>query len=364
MPFSSFTDSTTTARQIRQKRFFSVVIPLYNKEQSIGIALNSVLSQTHETFEVVVIDDGSTDASASTVAAARDKRVRLIRQTNAGVSAARNSGVKHARSDYIAFLDADDYWQPDFLATIDRLVDMNPTAGLFATAFEAEQQDGQIVKPKLEARVAAMAPGQLQNYFRAAAFGHGLPFHSSSICVFRPAFEAVGGFKHGVKYGEDLDLFARLALRYPVMFTPQPKIIYRCTAENRALASGLPLTPWVFHEEARRVLACGSLPPNIARDVIEHVAAVDLYAARTNLLNPDRKAVLRFLRGIKTRSLVGAKLAIALFMLLPLPLRKTIFAARRKLRTLANGAASGFRRAGDTSRRIGPKSSFTAEPVE
>ena len=314
----------------KEKRFFSVVIPLYNKEKSITIALNSVLSQTHEAFEVVVIDDGSTDQSASVVAAVRDDRVRLIRQPNAGVSVARNAGVKHALSDYIAFIDADDYWQPDFLETIDGLIEMNPGAGVFATAVDVEREDGRIVRAKLEPGVAAMPPGQLQHYFRAATLCLEPPFNSSSVCISRAAFGGVGGFKPGVKIGEDQDMWARLALRYPVMFTPEPKVVYRYTAENRAIGGALPLTPWVFHEEVSRLLASGGLPPDIANDVIEHVARIDLCTAAANLLNPDSKAVLSFLQGLNTKAFPRKKLLIALFMWLPFPLRKAIVAALGK----------------------------------
>lgn len=339
MSLGSLAEPGATARPAKQKRFFSVVIPLYNKEQSISIALTSVLNQTHEAFEIVVIDDGSTDRSASVVAAVRDHRIRLVRQPNGGVSVARNAGVRHARADYIAFLDADDYWQPDFLETIDRLIDMNPAAGLFGTAVEIEQEDGQIVRRKLEPGAAAMPPGQLHHYFRAAAFGGGPPIGASSVCISRKAFEAVGGFKPGVTIGEDHDMFARLALRYPVMFTPEPKAVYRTAGENRALRGKVPLTPWVFHDELERLIASGELPAEIANDVIEHAASEDFFIAIANRMNPDGMAVLSFLRGIKTKAFWRKKLLVELFVCLPFPVRKAVVAARRNLRMLIGRAA-------------------------
>ena len=95
----------------------SVVIPLYNKEHQIAETLRSVLEQTFQDFEVVIVDDGSTDKSSEEALKIRDPRIRFVRQENAGVSAARNRGIEEARFDLIAFLDADDRWKPEYLQT-------------------------------------------------------------------------------------------------------------------------------------------------------------------------------------------------------------------------------------------------------
>jgi glycosyltransferase involved in cell wall biosynthesis len=310
-----------------QKRFLSVVIPLYNKEKSIRKTLESVLAQTHDAFEVVVIDDGSVDSSVSIVAAIADPRVRLIRQTNGGVSAARNAGVRNARFDHIAFLDADDLWAPDFLETIARLIDAFPHAGIYATSYRRDEGKQELVTLKLEPGVAAMTPGRMENYFRAATFGE-QPISASSTCVARRAFMGVGGFKVTVKYGEDLDMWARLALRHEVVYTPEPKAVYRLSAENRAMNRLMPLVPWVFREDAGKAQASGELPSDIARSLAEHVAWVDLYTVTSNLTNPNAKAVLSFLRGIKTETFSGRKFLLAAFLRLPLWLRKAIVKTR------------------------------------
>ena len=95
----------------------SVVIPLYNKEKKIEYTLKSVFTQTFQNFEIVIVDDGSTDNSVEEVEKFTDSRIRLIHQTNAGVSAARNRGIEAASGELIAFLDADDVWMPEYLAT-------------------------------------------------------------------------------------------------------------------------------------------------------------------------------------------------------------------------------------------------------
>ena len=95
----------------------SVVIPLYNKEKSIASTLRTVLNQTFSDYEIVIVNDGSTDGSVEEIEKVQDDRIRLVHQPNAGVSAARNRGIEEAKGELNAFLDADDEWKPDYLAT-------------------------------------------------------------------------------------------------------------------------------------------------------------------------------------------------------------------------------------------------------
>ena len=117
----------------------SVVIPLYNKKESVAHTLKCVLMQTYQDFEVVVVDDGSTDGSAEIVEGVDDGRIRLIRQENGGVSAARNRGIKEAKREYVAFLDADDEWKPEHLQTLVGLMEKYPQCGAYSTNYEFKQ---------------------------------------------------------------------------------------------------------------------------------------------------------------------------------------------------------------------------------
>jgi glycosyltransferase involved in cell wall biosynthesis len=112
---------------------FSIVIPLYNKEKYIKRAITSVLDQTIQDFEIIVVNDGSTDNSTNIVKSITDNRIKLINQENQGVSVARNTGIENTKNEYIAFLDADDKWEPYFLEEIRKLIEINKSAGLFAT---------------------------------------------------------------------------------------------------------------------------------------------------------------------------------------------------------------------------------------
>ncbi len=209
---------------------FTVVIPLFNKARHIRRAIHSVLAQTVQTFEVVVVDDGSTDGGGQIVREFHDPRVRLVRQKNAGVSAARNRGVEAASGDYIAFLDADDEWTPKFLETIEALAMRHPEAGLYATAYRLCTGEA-CFRPAFEHCPDGPAGGIVDDYFRAA-LRTPLVWTSASM-VPKAIFEELGGFPVDVPFGEDKCMWARIALRYPVAWSPVEGAHYYLNAENR-----------------------------------------------------------------------------------------------------------------------------------
>jgi glycosyltransferase involved in cell wall biosynthesis len=194
----------------------SVVIPLYNKARFIKRALDSVLMQTRSVYEVIVVDDGSTDEGPNLVAKYNDRRIKLIRQENHGVSAARNRGIEVAEGQFIAFLDADDVWKPSYLEIIATLTERYPEAGAYATAYEIVRRDGRVVRPKYEGVPPPPWRGILPCYFRSAL---GIPpICASAATVPKQVIQRVGGFPIGVPLGEDLDMWGRIALRYPIAF--------------------------------------------------------------------------------------------------------------------------------------------------
>ena len=104
----------------------SIVIPLYNKKELIVKTVQSILNQTYHNFEIIIVDDGSTDGSADEVKTIKDSRIRLISQKNSGVASARNRGIKESQGDFVAFIDADDLWSPDYLYTLISLTQNYP----------------------------------------------------------------------------------------------------------------------------------------------------------------------------------------------------------------------------------------------
>ena len=242
----------------------SVVIPLYNKVRHIERALDSVLAQTHPEFEVIVVNDGSTDGSERVVEQYTDPRIRLVNQENAGVSVARNRGITEAKGELVAFLDADDEWLPEHLATICRLKSKYPECGAYASSYRVVSAKGRQAVYASGGIPEHPWEGVLHSYFRAALTSD--PIWTSAVAVPRRVFETCGLFPVGVKTGEDTDMWCRIALKFPVAFSTQPGAVYHQEADSRSAVSvSGPSCPVVVHT-LNDALNRGNLPNGIHPD--------------------------------------------------------------------------------------------------
>ncbi len=194
----------------------SIVIPLFNKAATIGRAIESVLAQTITDFELVIVDDGSTDDSLARCHQFTDSRIRLFSQPNQGVSVARNQGVALSQGDIICFLDADDCYNPDFLNNIKFLVNLRPDAALYCCRFQTITAEGQLLC--FQSGFPSGFAGVLDDFFQSFRRNRGL-ICSSCFAMRRPFFEQLGGFVPGIRVGEDLLLWLRAALLGPVMYS-------------------------------------------------------------------------------------------------------------------------------------------------
>lgn len=193
----------------------SVVIPLYNKERYVGEALQSVLSQTVQDFEVVVVDDGSTDGSAERVAAIKDERIRLLRQINAGAAAARNTGIMAAQGEWIAFLDADDCWLPHNLESHFKQLGQHPDVLWSAGTFN--RRSGTQVSPmKINRELLAAQSDSTVVRDALLLLPHGF-LCTDTVLVRKSVFSEVGGMDQALRTAEDLDMWLRIALVHPRM---------------------------------------------------------------------------------------------------------------------------------------------------
>lgn len=209
----------------------SVVIPLYNKRASVGRALESVCRQTVRDIEILVVDDGSSDGSAEVVETVQDPRIRLIRQPNAGPNQARNNAIAAARSDLIAFIDADDEWTPAHLANILKARERFPRCGVYATNFYWVQPDGSRKDPTFPGLRSEEGFCLVDNYF--AVSNETSITTCSSVALTRTVLDEVGGFPVTEFIKQAHALWIKIALNYPIAFSTEPSLVYRLDAENR-----------------------------------------------------------------------------------------------------------------------------------
>lgn len=207
------------------KGLVSVVIPNYNYANYVGEAIDSVLSQTYDSIEVIVVDDGSSDASSDVVAEYGD-RVTAIFQKNAGVSAARNNGARTAVGEYIAFLDADDIWMLTKVAKQIAAFNEDPKAGLVHVGVAEISANGEVLVERFEGS-SGSAVEDLLMLGRRGILGGG-----SGAMWRREAFDAAGGFDERLSTSADWDIFFQTACRYPVAFVSEILLHYRVHGSN------------------------------------------------------------------------------------------------------------------------------------
>lgn len=203
----------------------SVVIPLYNKEKQIRRTLQSVLAQTFQAFEIVVVNDGSTDNSAIEVEKVKDPRIRLIHQRNAGVSAARNKGIEEAKYELIAFLDADDEWTTEYLTMQFKLYQMYPACSVYACNYKHRDENGNISNTVIRRLPFQKKDGILSNYFEVASYSHP-PVWTSAVMVRKKTIQSIGGFPINATSGEDLITWAKLSTITQIAYSTEPLAIY------------------------------------------------------------------------------------------------------------------------------------------
>ncbi len=259
---------------------FTIVMPLYNKAPYVRKAVASVVGQTCRDWELIVVDDGSTDGGGDIVAAIADPRIRLVRQANAGVSAARNQGVamsgasagpqdeSHAPAapapatkepnektalsrealappcaaqaspprgpaalsreaalapPYLCFLDADDWWEPTFLAEMAALIERYPDAGIYGSAYWIVKNGHRRLAPIGVDK--GFTEGEI-NYCQVYARTLCMPLTSITVCIPRRVFDEAGGFPLGITLGEDFLLWLRIALTHKTVLLNKPLANY------------------------------------------------------------------------------------------------------------------------------------------
>ncbi|MBD1580964.1 glycosyltransferase family 2 protein [Pseudoalteromonas sp. S16_S37] len=295
----------------------SVVIPLYNKARFVSRALESIFAQTKQPLEVIVIDDGSSDDGVEVVERLFGDKVRLIKHPkNLGVSQARNSGILEASGEFIAFLDADDYWLPQFLETIESLYRSNPEGSVFFTAYQF--YNGDELQPAKNAHLPSQ-PAEVKDYFLACCNAD-LPITSSSVCIKTEALKLVGMFPVGVKLGEDQVVWGRLACQMHLFYSPEYLVVYDLNASKSdstqsTAPESIELSPHIYFFDA---LAKEKNTPQRFVSSIRYLLHLSVMSCvRKNLMKGHKQVAFSILKG--NEYLIWDKYRLIAFTLLLLP---------------------------------------------
>ena len=212
--------------------FFSVIIPLYNKEQFITNTLKSVLNQTFTDFEVIIVNDGSTDNSLEKIAEFTDHRIQIYHQDNQGVSTARNKGIELAKAEYIAFLDADDIWKDNHLQSFFDVINKYPEAGLYCNRYEIKINRKKVLKTQFD--FENEFEGYLTDFFKSSLINR--VALTSAVCIPKHVYDKIGGFNEKITLGEDLEYWIRIAVKYQVVIGKKVTVLYNYTKENKNIS--------------------------------------------------------------------------------------------------------------------------------
>jgi len=311
----------------------SVVIPLYNKAPFIEGAIRSALAQSLPPLEVIVVDNGSSDGGAEIAEAIDDPRLRIVRQDNAGVSAARNRGITLAQGDWIAFLDADDWLHPQFLSHVAEAQAACPDADMIATRYLRADGAAEHIEPwelpasppKVE-RIDDLRTRWMQSllFTTSCLTVRALRLHQMQPC-----------FPVGESMGEDLDLFFRLADHTPVAFVHRALVAYRIFVDSSLSSAHRfdSLPPWLVR--MREASLNGTIPARHRRAALWFVTQQEIGIAREMLTQGRRREALRWLMQARQGALTR-RWQFTAFMAL-LPRRLVVVLQRWRLRS-----AEGF----------------------
>lgn len=296
---------------------YSVVIPTYNRAHCVGEAIESTLAQTLHPHEVIVVDDGSSDDTAAVLASFGD-RIRVIRQANAGVSAARNAGIEAATGDWIALLDSDDLWFPEKMQRQAAVLGHDVVASFANAIVETGSGDVDLFADVYGVRWSdreRVLLRPLRTYLRLA-------FLTSTAVFRRDAVVRAGGFERGLNLFEDHRLNVEMALQGPWLIIPEPLVrLRRVAGQDSPLSHGnrdAVRGAQILAETYQHLLSDKRLDPDEARDVRRRLAGqLRTVAAHKQDLGWGGRRRMILAAICAERTIVGLIKGLALFLLGP-----------------------------------------------
>lgn len=277
---------------------FSIIIPVYNKAQFIVEALDSIRAQIYKDYEIIIIDDGSTDDLDSTLKLYPETIV--LKQKNAGVSVARNNGIKIAKGDFVTFLDADDRWGKNHLQVLSDLIDKYPKEKYFATSHTVTTVDGKSTISS-DTLVGYEKDFVCKNVFKILNDVSDSVLHTNSMCINRCLLiDNDLFFEPGERIGEDTDLWLRVGLSNSIVISKEPTTFYRREFSTATKVTTNSLT-WIF---ARRVskLSSHDYEPEVWKECNKLLDRYKMKCSRDYLILKERRKAKEVLRTVKYRN--------------------------------------------------------------
>lgn len=213
--------------------FFTVIIPLYNKEKYIQNTLTCVFNQSFIDFEVIVVNDGSTDRSLAVLDKFNDSRLKIIHQKNQGVSVARNTGMQNAETNYFCFLDADDTWKPNHLQAFFDTITKFPEAKMYCSRYVTQIAKNTFIKNNF-IYIDENYQGYVTDFFKSSLINR--VALTSAVCIHKDIFNEIGGFDPQLKSDQDLDYWIKIALKYKIAITAKTTMVYNFINANKSLS--------------------------------------------------------------------------------------------------------------------------------
>lgn len=297
---------------------FSVIMPVYNGGKFIEAAIGSVLSQTISDWELIIVDDGSTDNTPEILKKyCGNEQIHVITQTNQGVSAARNCAMRNAGGSHFTFLDADDIWHNDHLAVMRELIEKYPSAGLYGTFTRTELQNGNEItechffKNRGE---SVFLEDFFEEYHKDKS---AKMFTVITTCISKEAFEKTGGFPVGCKIGEDLELSLKIAAYFPVVLSKKATATYKKSNSTATRDKSFD-ADWCFFDTVGHIYLDEDIPASKRENLKKVMQWFSMRRFRHYIIDGKRKKAIEVYKETEKRWL-SKKDCIINFVLLLLP---------------------------------------------
>lgn len=281
---------------------FSVIIPAYNAEHFIDASVISVLSQSCDDYELIIVDDGSQDGTREKISAYSDSRIKYIYQDNGGVSSARNRGILESNGEFVCFLDSDDEWKANHLEVLQSLIKKYDHCSLFITGYDIRLNNGVLIHKSAEIlKHVPMKQFASDNGFDVL-LKNGYFFNTNTMCCRKKVFDKVGLFEVGVKNGEDDDMWFRIFIYYPIAVSKVSTTVYdraNCGATGKRLDVVEPF----FMKRVEGILIADDVPSFRKDSLLIWREENKLSRARQFILNGNKREAILLIKRLNLKKI-------------------------------------------------------------